>query len=318
MPEQNLKVLVTGADGFVGRHLMEHLAQRAISAVAATRNGSVFAGAGAVAIGDLSDRFEWSAALNGVTHVVHLAGRAHILRETAADPEAAFHAVNATATERLAQAARLAGVKHFILLSSIAVFDPHLAHVAAATLEAPASPYGRSKLAAEQALIEAAGDALTWTILRPPLVYGPGVGARFLHLLKLAALPWPLPLGRVRNKRSLIFVGNLTDAIITSLTHPGACNQRFLVSDGQDISTPDLVTALAAAMRRRASLWPVPKSLCDLGVTIIGQAENWRKLTGTLTLDTTEFQSATGWLAPVPLVDALGKTARWFVESGTN
>lgn len=317
MSERKLKVLVTGADGFVGRHLMQDFANRAIPTRAATRSGTRFGDVETVAIGDLSAKPEWAPALDGVTHVVHLAGRAHVLRETADDPEAEFQAINAEATRHLVKAAKTAGVKHFILVSSISVYDPLLPHLAAATREAPQNAYGRSKLAAEQMLREHAGDTLSWTILRPPLVYGPEVRARFHQLLKLAALPVPLPLRNIRNMKSLIHVKNLTDAIITSLEHTGARSQMFLLSDGEDISTPNLIVELAQGMGRRPTLFPFPKFVTTFAATLAGQAESWQKLTGTLTLDTSHFANSTGWTAPISVAQGLRETAQWYVATKT-
>lgn len=315
MQDLPTKILVTGADGFIGRHVLRDLNRRALPAIAATRHGGEVEGTPGIAIGDLGAPPDWSGMLEGVSHVIHLAGRAHILRETETDPEAAFHRINAEATRQLADAAKAAGVRSFVYLSSIAVYDPALTHLAAATNEDPKTGYGRSKLAGETAIRQVANEQMTWSILRPPLVYGPGVGARFLQLLKLASSRLPLPLGGVRNSRSLLYVGNLTDALIMGLDHPEMKNRSFLISDGEDLSTPELVKLLGAGMGKEPMLIKVPKSFCDLGATLTGLGTPWRKLTGTLTLDTTELARATGWRAPASLSDGLRDTAKWYARA---
>lgn len=313
MPQTTERILITGADGFIGKHLLADLSARGMPFVAATRTGVEIDGHTSLAVDDIGARTDWRAALDGVSHVVHLAGRAHVLNETEADPEAAFMRVNAEGTARLAAEAVAAGVKRFVFLSSISVYDPELTHLAVATREEPKTPYGRSKLAGEAALREISGDAMEWSALRPPLVYGPGVGARFAQLLKLASLPVPLPLGGVHNRRSLLYVENLSDAIVTALDHPAAANGSFLLSDDEDISTPMLVSGLAAAMGKRAMLVPVPQSLCTLCAGLVGKGEEWKKLTGTLTVDPTEFLRATGWAPPFGMDDGLRRTAEWYV-----
>jgi len=305
-------ILVTGADGFIGHHLVEELRKRNRPVVAATRQQKTIAGEKTIAVGDIDGNTNWRGAFESCSHVVHLAGRAHALTETQADPATAFERVNSMGTAALARQAAEMGARRLLFLSTIAVYDPLLTHLGDDTPAAPQTDYGRSKLAGEQSLRDISNTKMSHTILRVPLVYGPGVGARFLQLLNLARLPLPLPLAGINNQRSLVFVGNLVDLIIHALDHPEAENRTFLVSDGEEISTPNLVKSIATGMGQLVPMWPMPKPVLDLGTSLMGRRDQWQKLTGTLVVDSQLVQRELSWAPPFSLDQGLRETAAWF------
>ncbi|MCB1518401.1 MAG: NAD-dependent epimerase/dehydratase family protein [Hyphomicrobiaceae bacterium] len=306
------KVLVTGANGFVGSHVLSVCAKRNISAVAATRNGEYIGEAAGFASGNLDANTDWTEALSGVTHVVHLAGRAHVLDEKSSDPARAFETVNTLATANLAQQAKRAGVRQFVFLSSIAVYPSGITRLDGTSLPDPQTDYGRSKWLAEKALRALESETFTVTILRSPLVYGPGVPARFNQLLGLAGSGLPLPLGGVHNERTMIAAANLADAIVHVLGRRGTGNRSYLVADDESFSTPELVRILRAPMKRKASIVWAPPSLVEFALSLIGRSDEWRKLTGTLSVDAADFKKAAGWTPPRNARDALAETAKWF------
>ena len=210
---------------------------------------------------DIGPDTDWRAALAGIDAIVHLAARAHVLRDSSADAHALYRAVNTLGALRLAEAAAAAGVRRFVFLSSVRVHGERStgAPFTEASPLVAQDPYGRSKAEAERGLAAlAAAGRLEPVILRPPLVYGPGARGNFARLVRLVARGVPLPLGAVRNRRSLIFVGNLVDAIVRSLDDPAAAGETFMVSDGEDVSTPELVRRIARALGKPARLVPVP------------------------------------------------------------
>ncbi|MFP5516281.1 MAG: UDP-glucose 4-epimerase family protein, partial [Alphaproteobacteria bacterium] len=282
-----MRVLLTGATGFVGRHTVPLLAARGHRVRAALRTFSEGPWEPAV-VGDIGPDTDWSSALAGIDAVIHMAARVHVMRDTASDPLAEFRRVNTAGTIRLAEQAAAAGVKRIVFLSSIKamVDESRPAPLDAATVPAPHSPYGVSKLEAERALAEiAARTGMEVAVIRPPLVYGPGAAGNMRALVKLVATGLPLPLGGIRNRRSLIYVGNLADAVVTVLEHPDAAGQTFLVQDGEPLSTADLVRAIAAALDRPARLIPVPQGLMALGAALTGTRAVFDRLAGTLTVD---------------------------------
>lgn len=261
-----MKILVTGATGFVASHLIPRLQADGHTTVAAIRSpestGKLPIPIPWVAVGEIDGQTEWHEALRGVDIAIHLAARAHILHDRAIDPDAEFHRVNTEGTANLVRQSIDAGVRHLIFISSIGAMATLSDRVL--TEETPCqpdTPYGRSKLAAEKSLADlAAESAMTWTILRPTLVYGAGNPGNMASLVKLIRRGLPLPFGWVNNRRSFVYVGNLVDAIATCLTHPHAKNQLFLIGDGQDLSTPELIRKLAVSLDRSTTLIPVPPS----------------------------------------------------------
>ena len=310
-------VLITGATGWVGGALVERLAQvDGLQLRALTRRADArFAeGVEPVMCADL----EGPAALNGLvagcTSVVHTAARVHVMQSRPADDPDAFHRINTLATERLARAAAAAGVRRFVFLSSIKVNGERTLPGTAFTAHDEPNPqdaYAISKHAAEVALRNVAADTgLQVVIVRPPLVYGPGVRANFAALLQAVARGVPLPLGAVRNRRSLVALPNLVDFIVRCLEHPAAANETFVVSDGEDLSTPELVRRMAAAMGRPARLLPVPQMLLRAGAALFGRQAAVDRLCGHLQVDHGQARERLGWTPPVGVDEALRRTVR--------
>ena len=314
-----MRVLVTGATGFVGRALVPLLLARGHHVRAAVRRPDAqVPGAELVAVGDIGPDTDWSAALDGVDAVAHLAARVHVMRDTAADPLAEFRRTNTEGTRRLAEAAAERGVRRFVYLSSIkAVVDESRPEpVTDATPAAPHSPYGVSKREAEQALENlSARGVLDPVILRPPLVYGPGVAGNLRALLTICQKRIPLPLAWVDNRRSLIFVGNLADAVATCLTHPNAAGETFLVSDGTPLSTSDLVRHLSAGLGVRPRLLPAPPALLALAASLVGKRDAWDRVGGSLVVEDASIRAVLGWSPPVAAASGLHATAEWFKAS---
>ncbi|MBK1837679.1 SDR family oxidoreductase [Azospirillum sp. YIM B02556] len=316
-----MHVLLTGATGFVGRHTAPLLAARGhrLRAALRTAPGTTSKGPWEPAIvGDIGPDTDWSAAVAGMDAVIHMAARVHVMRDTAADPLAEFRRVNTHGTVRLAEQAAAAGVKRFVFLSSIKamVDESRPAPLDAAAPSDPHSPYGISKLEAERALAAiSARTGMELVVIRPPLVYGPGAAGNMRALLKLVATGLPLPLGGIHNRRSLIYVGNLADAVATVLEHPKAAGRTFLVQDGDPVSTADLVRAIAAALRRPARLIPVPHGLMALGAALTGTRAVFDRLAGTLTVDDAPIRDELGWRPPHDLASGLRATAEWFKAS---
>ncbi len=304
-------ILVTGASGFIAQGLIARLALDGYPTRAAVRAPATMA-VETVVVGDIGPDTDWGPALDGVDAVVHLAGRAHIMGRDN-DALAQFRRVNAAGTARLAERAEQAGIRRFVLVSSVkAAADTSGARPLVETdPPIPGAPYGISKLEGEQALQAAAGRMET-VILRPPLVYGPGVRANFRSLLRLTDSGLPLPLGAVHNRRSLIARVNLVDAIMVSLVAPGAAGGVFYVTDGAALSTPDLIRGLAKALGRPARLWPFPPGLMRMAASLVGRGEAADSLLGSLALDDSAFCAATGWRPPLDQAGAFREVALWY------
>ena len=311
-------VLVTGATGFVGRAVVPALLARGFAVRAAVRGAGVgVPGAEAWPAGDLTGPVDWAPALERVRAVVHLAARAHVTREDPAGAAAAYRAVNVEATRRLAEAAARAGVRRFVYMSSVKALGERSGAVPLRDGDTPApkGPYGESKLEAERVLARIAGDSgMTAVALRPPLVYGPGVRANFLGLMRLVDRGVPLPLAGISNRRSLIGVANLADAAATAAAVPGP-GGAFLVADGPALSTEELVRAVAAALGRPARLFPVPAALARLAGALPGIGGAAARLTGSLAVDDGGFRAVYGWSPPVPFAEQLAATAAWYRQA---
>lgn len=261
-------------------------------------------------IPDLHAQSDWAAALAGCDTVVHLAARVHVMHDTAADPLVLYRATNTDATLNLARQAVLAGVKRFVFVSSIKVNGEGRDTAYQETdTPMPEDAYALSKWEAEQGLWRVARETgLEVVILRPPLVYGPGVKANFRRLLDTVTRGWPLPLGAIRNRRSLLYLGNFVDAIRICIEHPAAAGQTFLVDDGQPVSTPELVRAVAHAMGRPARLLPVPIGLLEFGGALLGRRAAVARLTGSLWLDSSLIRTRLGWTPPYSMAAGLEAT----------
>lgn len=314
------RILVTGGRGFIGRALVPLLLARGHEVTVTSRSDEcgepTWPGVKLIQTASLGADTDWAEALEGINAVVHLAGRVHVMNETAVDPLAAFRAVNAEGTRRLAEAAVAAGVDRFVLLSSIKVNGEAARPDTPFTADqppAPVDPYGISKLEAEQALFSVARRTkLVPVVLRPPLVYGPGVGGNFLRLLGAADRAWPLPFGAVKYRRSMIYVGNLVDAIAAVLVHKNAANEVFLLRDGEDLSFADLYRRLTRALDRPARLVPVPVPLLRALGSLAGMQPELARLLDSLCIDDRKIRDTLGWGAPFSLDEGIGETARWY------
>jgi len=308
------RILVTGASGFVGTALCNRLQADAIDFVPVVRQKLRSAD---YEIGPMTAETDWSDALRECSCVVHLAARVHVMEERVTNPLEAFRALNVAATENLARQAAQHGVRRFVFVSSIKVNGEvsSRAPFSAADVPAPADPYGQSKLEAELALARIAAETgLEIVIVRPPLVYGPGVKANFLRLMQLAKRGVPLPLGAIHNRRSLVALDNLVDLLLTCTHQPAAAGQTFLVSDGHDVSTPELIRMLASAMGKRPLLLPVPPSLLAAGANLLGKAAAADRLLGSLQLDIAPTCARLGWRPVVSIEDAIDATVAHFLS----
>jgi nucleoside-diphosphate-sugar epimerase len=315
-----MNILITGATGFIGQRLTPALLTQGHTLYATQRpTASPSQFPKELHPIPLDDTLTPQASLPNLDAVIHLAARAHILNDPSPNPEADFFKVNTQGTVNLAKAALAAGAQQFIFISSIgamATLSPE--RLTEETPCQPDTPYGRSKLAAEQALIDLAqGSPMAYTILRPTLVYGPGNPGNMERLLKLIQRQLPLPLGAIHNQRSLIYVDNLIDAILTTLNHPHAKNQRFLVSDGQDLSTPELIRRLAHYLNCTAPLLPIPPTLMQLAGRLTGKTDAVSRLLGSLTVDSAKIRHTLDWQPPYGVDQGLQATAEWFCGRGS-
>lgn len=313
------KVLVTGASGFLGRFVCDDLRGRGLDVVTTHRDLSI---AGANDRARIRWDLEDAATLRvqdliGVDAVVHLAARVHVMGHDARN-DAFFRGPNVDATKHLAEVAAAAGAKRFVYMSSIKV-NGEATTVSAFTPEdrpAPEDAYGRSKLLAERALYEISGQSgLQVVVVRPPLVYGPGVGGNFLRMLRWVARGWPLPLGGVANLRSYVSAWNLADLVGTALLHPDASGRKLLVADGPAVSTADLLRQLARGCGRQPLLFKVPERMMRVAAQLIGREQDIARLCGSLVVDDSSTRAVLGWSPPVPFDDGILRTAHWYEES---
>jgi len=304
------RFLVTGANGFVGLSLCTELMRRGLQAKGATRSRcGLPSGVEATIVGAINDETNWADALHDVAVVIHLAARVHVMSDESSDPLAEFRKVNVAGTEHLARAAAANGVRRFVYVSSIKVNGEVTSEggkFSESDVPNPQDPYGISKWEAEQALHRvAAKTGLEVVIVRPPLVYGANVKGNFAQMLKVLAGGVPLPLASVHNRRSLIYVGNLVDALILCAMHPAAAGQTYLVSDGEDVSTPDLLRQLSEAMDRPACLFHCPQALLKLAGRLTGKSDQIGRLLGSLQVDSSKIRRELDWAPPYTLQQGL-------------
>lgn len=305
-------ILVTGATGLVGKALC-HVLEKENYPVRAVVRGAANLPFEMVSIEDLSRQTDWSDALQGVDCVVHCAARVHVMRDQAPDPLDAFRQVNVQGTLQLARQAAAAKVRRFVFVSSIKVNGEASQEghpLAADDTPAPIDAYGVSKHEAEQSLRElAARTGMEVVIVRPPLVYGPGVRANFGALVKWLRRGMPLPLGAIHNnRRSLVALGNLTSLLRTCIEHPHAANQTFMVSDGEDLSTTELLRRLGHALGRPARLAPVPVGWLEAGGRLLGRPHIVQRLTSNLQVDITKTRELLNWAPPISVAEGLRQT----------
>jgi nucleoside-diphosphate-sugar epimerase len=315
-------ILVTGASGFVGRAVCDQALGVGLKVRGSYRSlnsqALVPVGVEKIQIASVDGDTNWSLALAGVSKVIHLAGRVHIAEDIAKDPMVAYREVNTTGTERLARAAVAAGVKRLVYVSTIKVNGEQTvsAPFTEADVPRPEDAYAISKWESEQALHRIGTESgLEIVILRSPLVYGRGVRANFIRLLHLVHRRIPLPFASVSNRRSLIYVKNLADSILTGGTHPRATGQTFLVSDGEDISTPELIRRIAEAMELPSRMFRCPPNLLKAMASIVGKSAEVGRLLGSLSIDSTKFRFETGWIPPYTLSQGLAETIEWYLEN---
>jgi nucleoside-diphosphate-sugar epimerase len=311
-----LKILITGANGFVGLPLSQYLITAGHQVVGAVRSHDSLTTVNPHiqlrAIGDIDEITDWRDCLGGVECVVHLANRAHVMDEQSSNPLALYRKVNTEGTLNLARQAAAAGVKRFIFVSSIKVNRGSTLPGQALTPKdqnIPVDPYGLSKYEAELGLkLIAEQTGLEVVVIRPPLIYGPGVKANFLKMMRWVEKGIPLPLGAIQNQRSMLGLDNLINFIELCLSHPDAAGQIFLVSDDHDVSTTELLKEIAAAMHRPSRLLSIPQCFIEKLLILLGQRHISERLCGSLQLDISLAKTRLAWKSPHTFKDQLNKT----------
>lgn len=304
-------ILVTGGSGFVGSALLKQLLNDGceLRASARTSRSTELKGVQYHLIRDMTASTDWYTALNGVQSVVHCAARVHVMQDDVTDPLQAYREVNVNGTLNLASQAAQTGVRRFVFVSSIKVNGEATLPgkpFTADDLPSPLDPYGVSKLEAEQGLREIEEQTgMEVVIVRPPLVYGPGVKANFAAMMDWLARGIPLPLGAINNARSMVALGNLVDLLVTCLKHPAAAGDTFLVSDGVDVSTTELLRRTAHAMGKNARLLPVSALVLKGGATLLGRRALAQRLCGSLQVDIAKTRRLLGWTPPLTLDEGL-------------
>ena len=314
-----MRVLVTGASGFIGGAVGAALFAQGHSVRAALRSvNSIPPGErlDMVAVGDLGPQTDWSAALAGVDCVVHCAAQTHVMHQTDVNAKEEYREVNVAGTRRLAEQAAALNVRRLVFLSSIKVNGEQTALDAPflfSDTPAPEDSYGASKLEAEHALWAVSDKTgLELSVIRPPLVYGPGVKGNLLRLLRWVASGVPLPLGAVHNQRSLVSLSNLVDLLLHCTEHPAAAGQTFLVSDGQDLSTAQLIRLMAEGMSKPPRLLPVPVTLLRAGASLLGKGDELDRLTGSLLVNIEHTRETLTWTPPFSVEQGVREMARWW------
>lgn len=306
-----MSTLVTGANGFVGRWVCRVAIGAGLRVRGAVRHSDkAFEGLERVVVSSLDDAADWTRALDGCQTVMHAAARVHVMTESANYPLDEFRRVNVQGTLHLARQAAASGVRRFVFVSSVKVNGEATTAdhpFTAADVPATQDPYGISKMEAEQGLRQIAGETgMEVVIVRPPLVYGPGVKANFASMMRAIQRGLPLPLASVtHNRRSFVALDNLADLLITCIDHPAAANQTFLVSDGEDLSTADLLRRLGQAMDKPARLFPVPPSLLQLGANLLGKGDMAQRLLGNLQVDISHTRDTLNWSPPISVDEGL-------------
>ncbi len=316
------RAIVTGASGFVGQPLCEEMLCQGWQVVAAVRSSCQLpTGVELVTVGAMDGETNWTDAVRGVGVVIHLAARVHVMRDEAVDPLAEFRLVNVEGTLNLARQAAKAGVRRFIFLSSIKVNGEQTLpgqHFTEQDVPAPLDPYAISKYQAEEGLLKLAQQSeMEVVIIRPPLVYGPGVKANFLKMMYWLHKGVLLPFGSINNHRSLVALDNLVNFIVVCLEHSAAVNQTFLISDGEDLSSTELLRRTAHALGRPARLMPIPAPLLQAGAALLRRRDMAQRLCGSLQVDISKARTLLGWNPPISVDEGLCRTAQWFLHETT-
>jgi len=315
-----MEILVTGATGFVGNSLIKRLLQGNNILTAAVLYGEDTANLPTkvkrVIVQPLSESSDYSIALHHVDIVIHLAARVHIMQDNAMNPLQEFRQANLHGTVRLARQAVQARVKRFVFISTVKVHgEETIMPYHEDSLLAPLDPYSVSKAEAETILRQIAEETgLEVVIIRPPLAYGPGVKANFRQLMRVVNFGVPLPFASIHNRRSLIFVENLADALTCCAIHPQAAGQTYLVSDGEDVSTTELIRRIAPALGKQARLFPLSTNVMRLVCKVLGESAAFDRLFGSLTVDTSKIRRELDWKPPYTMEEGLQKTAEWFMS----
>jgi nucleoside-diphosphate-sugar epimerase len=313
------KVLVTGANGFIGRAISAELVLKGFDVLCAVRRPFLLDGANILRVSDLEGQSDWSSNLDGVDCIIHTAARVHIMDDTAHNPFEEFHKVNVIATLNLAQQAVQCGVRRFIFISSIGVNGiQNTIPFLETNKPNPQGSYALTKYEAEQKLLTLANNTgLQVVIIRPPLVYGDNAPGNFGSLVHWVRSGVPLPLGAVNNKRSFVALDNLVGFIAHCIGHPKAVNEIFLISDGEDISTTELIKRTAKAFGKRPMLMPVPVSLMKFAARLIGKEELATRLFGSLQVDSSKARDLLGWKPDITMDRQLQKTANAYLNEKT-
>lgn len=316
------KVLVTGANGFIGRALCESMLTEGWQIRGAVRSSihldNLPSRVNALQVGSIGPDTEWSKALVGIDTVVHLAARVHVINGTIIDPSAALRLVNVNGTERLARETAFANVKRFIYMSSVKVHgEGRSTPYNEEDIQKPQDAYSVSKWESEKVLNEISDETgMELVILRSPLVYGPRVKANFLRLLEIVGRGIPLPLASVNNRRSLIYLGNLVDAIVTCIKNPRASGQTYFVNDGRDLSTPEMIRLMAEAMGRKARLFSFPTGMLKTMSKITGRSAEIDRLVGSFCVDSSKIRTMLGWKPPYTPEEGIRETVLWYKKNG--
>lgn len=315
-----MRILISGASGFIGQAACRCLSETGheVIGVVRSRQSILPQGITRLEVGEIDGNTDWGGSLSKIDAVVHLAARVHIMCDPAVDPLSEFRRINVAGTINLARRGIEAGIRRFIFLSTIKVNgartflnQPYTAD----DMPDPIDLYGLSKLEAERELGNLAHETgLEVVIIRPPLVYGPGVKANFLSLMRCLCKGIPLPLGSIHNKRSLVALDNLVDLIVTCIRHPAAANQIFLAGDGEDFSTTELLKRLGKYLDKPARLIPVPQKLLEAGFKLVGRDDLAHRLCGSLQVDISRARELLGWTPPVSADEALANTAQHFLQ----
>lgn len=314
-----LKLLVTGASGLVGHSIVQTAVVKGWAVIGQSRSKSI----DGIFIfkSEISEDTDWGKALQGVDCVVHCAARVHQMKESIESPIDAYRAVNTCGTLNLARQAAKNGVKRFVFISSIKVngeFTPSDAPFISQSNQVPTDPYGLSKYEAEKGLWDIAQETgLEVVVIRPPLVYGPEVKANFYSMMRWVEKGLPLPLGAIRNQRSLVFLDNLVDLILTCCTHPNAKGETFLVSDGYDVSTSQLLDSVSKAMGRPNRMLPIPMSWINFAARLIGKPQISQKICGNLQVDISHTEETLRWKPPYSFEYGIQKTVDAYLKSNT-